>query len=315
VKQLLLALALATLAALATDTQLVAAADVGPALTVAADHVQQAREATSEAERARLIGEALAALAAEPSLASWSWLREPLEVNPPELQRAQDRLSAAAAAVQRHPIPTDAGRARGVLADVLADPRFHQGSWLDLVPGWLLPAALILKGLLDLMWNIARWPVDRLLDLLGELLRSPLMIVLGLLAAVGVVALYRSAVRTALVRQAEIDAPREALPPTAVEALSAAQRAATLGHYREACHYVLLSTLLWIEEHGDARFDPSATNREHLRRAQAASRPAVARALGPLVAAFDRLWYGTGAVTEADYRSLLDLAARVREAA
>jgi hypothetical protein len=41
----------------------------------------------------------------------------------------------------------------------------------------------------------------------------------------------------------------------------------------------------------------------------------VARALGPLVAAFDRLWYGTSAVTESDYRRLLDLAGRVREAA
>jgi hypothetical protein len=217
--------------------------------------------------------------------------------------------------MQPRPTPTDARQARAALRDVLADPRFHPRTWLDFVPAWLLPAVLLVKALLDFLWNIVRWPFDRLLDLLGELLRSPLIIVLGLLATIGLVALSRGAVRAALVHQAEIDLPDESLPPTAAEALSAAQREATLGHYREASHFVLLSTLLWIAEHGDARFDPSATNREHLHRVQAAARPAVARALGPLVAAFDNLWYGTGAVTETDYRRLLDLAGRVREAA
>jgi hypothetical protein len=65
----------------------------------------------------------------------------------------------------------------------------------------------------------------------------------------------------------------------------------------------------------DARFDPAATNREHLRRVQAAARPALATALAPLVQAFDRLWYGAGAVTEAEYRGLLALATQVREVA
>jgi hypothetical protein len=308
-------MALAGLAALAANPRESVAADAGPALAAAADHVREARDAASEGERARLVAEAQAALAAEPTVASWTWLREPLEANPPDLPRAHERLIAAASAVQARAVPVGAGRSRELLEEVLADSRFHQRSWLDMVPGWLLPVVLIVKGLLDLVWNIARWPVDRLLDLLGELLQSPLMLLLGLVAAIGIVALYRSAVRSALVRQAEITLPKEPLPPTAAEALIAAQREATLGHYHEACHFVLLSTLLWIEEHGDARFDPSATNREHLRRAQADARPAVARALSPLVAAFDRLWYGTSAVTESDYRSLLDLAGRVREAA
>jgi hypothetical protein len=321
VKRLFLALTLASLAALAGGTRGAAAAstaDAGAALATAADLVQQARDTGSEAERTRLVGEALAALNAEPGLAAWSWLRQPLEANPPDLRRAHERLTTAAATLQsqgqspRSP-PIDAGRARGLLAEVLADPRFHQQSWLDPVPGWLLPAVLIVKQLLDLVWNMARWPVDRLLDLIGELLDSPLMILLGLAAIIGIIMLYRGAVRSALVRQAEIDLPLGPLPPSAAEALIAAQREATLGRYREACHFVLLSTLLWIEEYGDARFDPSATNREHLRRAQAAAHPTIARALGPLVAAFDRLWYGTGAVTEADYRRLLDLAGRVRE--
>ena len=42
---------------------------------------------------------------------------------------------------------------------------------------------------------------------------------------------------------------------------------------------------------------------------------AVARELAPLVASFDQLWYGTGAVTEKEYRRLLELAMQVREGA
>ena len=49
---------------------------------------------------------------------------------------------------------------------------------------------------------------------------------------------------------------------TALEALNAAQRQAALGRYREACHFVLLSALLAVDERGDSRFDRSATNRE-----------------------------------------------------
>ncbi len=319
--RILAALVLALALAVTGETRITRAADVltadaDQAIATAARLVQQARGSSSEIERSRLVGEALVAVAGDPGLKSWSWLREPLESSPPDLVRAQARLEAAAAALPLRAAPPDSQRARDLLTEVLADRRFHPGNWHDLVPGWLLPAALIMENLLELIWNIVRWPFDRLLDLLGGLLRSrPIMAVLAIAVAIAIVLLYRTAVRAALVRQAEIATPNAALPLTASEALTAAQREATIGHYREASHFVLLSTLLWVEEHESARFDPSATNREHLHRAQAAARPAVARALAPLVAAFDNLWYSTGAVTESDYRSLLDLASRVRETA
>jgi hypothetical protein len=85
-----------------------------------------------------------------------------------------------------------------------------------------------------------------------------------------------------------------------------------VGRYREACHFVLTATLLWLEEHTGANFDPAATNREHL--ARVANQPLVAAALAPVVNYFDRLWYGQESVAETDYRELLGLAARVREA-
>ncbi len=314
-RTLLVALLLALGVALASDIRIAPAADADAALASAAELVRQARATENEAERNRLMADALTALAAEPSLESWAWPREPLQSNPPDLALAQERLEAAAAALPLRATPADAPRARAVLSDVLADGRFHRRTWHDLVPGWLLPAVLILERLLELVWNIVRWPFDRLLDLLGSLLSSPWMVPLGLLAVIGIVLLYRAAVRSTLVRQAEITAPPGLRALTAAEALTAAQREATLGHYRDASHYVLLSTLLWVQEHDAAHFDPSATNREHLRRAQSAARPAVAQALAPLVTAYDHLWYGAGAVTESDYRGLLDLAARVREAA
>jgi hypothetical protein len=291
------------------------AIDPNLAIATAARLTEQARATSDDLERTRLVADALLALDAEPSVGAWSWLREPLQRTPPDLARAQTRLDAAVAVLPLRAVPADPAQARAQLTDVLADRRFQPANWHEIVPGWLLPAVIIVERLFQLIWNIVRWPFDRLLDLLGNLLRSPIMIPLGLAAAIGIVLLYRTAIRAAIVRQAEIALPNEPLPLTAMEALAAAQREATLGRYREASHFLLLSTLLWVQEHEAARFDPSSTNREHLHRAQATAPPAVAQALAPLVAAFDNLWYGTGAVTEADYRSLLDLAARVRETA
>jgi hypothetical protein len=97
------------------------------------------------------------------------------------------------------------------------------------------------------------------------------------------------------------------------EALARAAAQSAAGHYREACHFVLMATLLSIEERGQIRFDPAATNREHLTRL--AALPAVARALDLVVARFDRIWYGQAWVSETDYRDLLSLSRRVAQAA
>ncbi len=288
--------------------------DEREALSRAIGIVEDWRTAPDPADPSIAI-EALAALDSEPTLATWEWLRAPLLERPVNAPAAEQRLRAAAAALEaERSARINPEAARAALDQVLLEPRFHPTTWRDLTPGWLLPVVLLVIALLEWSWNIVRWPVDRLLDLLPHLLTSPLIVVLALAAIVGIVLLYRAGLRAALVRQAEIDAGPDALPPTAVEALAAAQRQAAVGRYREACHFVLLSTLLGIEEHGEARFDPSATNREHLRRANAAG-PAVGRALSPLVAAFDEIWYGGDAVTETNYRGLIELAVHVREAA
>jgi hypothetical protein len=185
------------------------------------------------------------------------------------------------------------------------------------LPSWLQPVARVIDTITRFLWNVIRWPFDRLFDLLQRFAAGPafkpLVVGLGLLTVAGVILLYRRGLRAAIVAQAELAAAPEALPLTAAEAIAAAQAHAAAGRHREACHFIFLSTLLWIEERGRVQFDRAATNREHL--ARLAREPALAAALAPVVARFDHLWYGQDRVTDSDYHDLLDLAGRVRELA
>jgi len=221
-------------------------------------------------------------------------------------------VGAHAQLIQRNP-----AAARAALDDVLALPMFNEQDWISMLPVWLVPVALLIKALVEFIWNVMRWPIDRLLDLLARLVdeavRRPVVLLLAVLAIAGLALLYQRGLRSAIVRQVEIPGSDQPLPPTANEALALAARQAAAGRYREACHFVLLSSLLAIEERGHARFDPSATNREHL--AKLAGWPPLARALERVVGRFDRVWYGQGEVSESDYRDLLNLATSVAEAA
>jgi hypothetical protein len=272
--------------------------------------VQRAAE-TAPPERESAAREALAILESDAELSGNAWLRAPLEERPPNLEAASARLSEAGALVDSPSGRNAPADAHATLVRILNDPPFQTFSWLQALPSWLVPVVLTIGALLELVWRLVRWPFDRLLDLLGLVLGGPAVLVLAIAVVVGVVLLYRWAIRSAIVRQAEVEPPPIESPPTAVEALSLAQRRAGEGRYREACHFVLLSTLLWLEERGRTRFEPSATNREHLNRL--AAEPSLAGALRPIVARFDRLWYGQDAVTDADYQDLLSMARRFRE--
>ncbi len=279
--------------------------------------VEQAKEAP-ETQRAELVGAARQALASQPELAASTWLFDPLDATPPEVEQARDRLAAAVAALEAsREAPVEPGAARATLRQILDGPPFAVWSWLSLVPAFLLPLALIVQHLLDAIWNAMRWPFDRMLELLNQLFEglfyTPAVLVLALLGAAGLVFLYRRGLRSAIVAQAEIEAAPGALPPTAAEALASAEQQAREGHFREACHFVFLSTLLWLDEQGRARFVPAATNREYL--AQIAAQPSVANALAPVVARFDRLWYGQDQVSDVDYHDLLAAASRLRQVA
>lgn len=290
--------------------------DAQAALARVSSLVEAAGQAP-EADRAALIAQALAALDGTPALAGNAWLREALAASPPDLARARGRFAAANDAAQSVRPARDPVAALAALDDVLGDPIFQERDWLALLPAWLLPAAIFVEIVLDALWNAVRWPVDRLLDLLTRIisgvLGGPIVIALGVLLIGGLILLYQRGLRSAIVRQAEVARSDMPIPPSASEALGLAGRHAAVGEYREACHFVLLSTLLAIEERGHARFDPAATNREHL--ARLAGWPPLARSLDRVVGRFDRIWYGQDAVTEADYRDLLSLADGVAKAA
>ncbi|HZT07034.1 MAG TPA: DUF4129 domain-containing protein [Chloroflexota bacterium] len=289
-------------------------ADGDAAVRTAASLVHEARTAEGD-DPTRLANRAVDALESDPATRGWQWLSEPLRETPADLQRAAARLDAAQAIGAGGTSSPDSADVQSLLASVFADPRFHRTDAAVSLPGWLLPAVLLVERLLGLAWNVARWPFDRLLDLLEAVLSGPLVVALWLVLAVALASLYRFGIRAVLVRQAEALASTGNAKLTDAQALVSAHECATEGRYRDACHFLLLSALLFVEEHERVRFDPSATNREHLRHARSAVRPAIARALGPLVNGFDSLWYGAAEVTETDYHDLLMLTGALREAA
>jgi hypothetical protein len=312
-----LALAAALLAGIALFAPASASPSADSRSVLSATQELLERASREPPQRDQLVQSARAALEAEPELAQNEWLREPLQASPANLEEARARLAAAQAALDLATIsPREPAAARASLDHILSNPPIKGWSWLSLVPDWLLPLLLFLEPVATFIWNVVRWPFDRFLELIGGLLEmivnSAAIVAIGVAIALALVLLLRRGLRAAIVAQSELTELSAPLPPTSGEAVAIAQRHAQEGRFREACHYVFLSTLLWIEERGQAEFQPAATNREYL--AQIASQPLVARALRPVVSRFDRVWYGQDQVTEADYRDLLVLADELRAA-
>ncbi len=92
---------------------------------------------------------------------------------------------------------------------------------------------------------------------------------------------------------------------TAAQARTAAAAAAGTGDFRRAVRYRYLATLLTLDESGRMRFDPALTDGEYLRQAPAALRDP----LRPLVAGFQRFWYGGYPAGAGDYQAYQTLAA------
>ena len=278
--------------------------------------------ASTAGDRDALVAEALRDLTDSPAFDDQDWLEEPLRAQPPDLDLAKARLAREVEATTSTPagfVPSPDPHT--ALERVLADSRFHPRTWQDDIPVVLLPIVLVATAIVSILWSIIRWPFDRLFDLLAAFVNSrafgPMMALGAIAVVIAVVVLYRRGLRAILVRQAELGSHGETLPQTSADALDAAGREQSLGRYREACHFVLFATLLWIEEKGIARFDRSATNREHLDQlARVATSPdrRLIRALEPVIVRFDRVWYGQSFATADDYRDLLALSGRVRDA-
>lgn len=242
-------------------------------------------------------------------------LLEPLQQSPPDIELARGRLRLALG-VSAPVDPSLAGSRSVMLDEIMGVPPFATRELKSAAPGWLIPVIVVLEWLLQHIVNIVRWPFDRLGDLISLFVDGPGFLpsvtALALAGIVALILLYRRGLRAALVAEAAIAAETRELPPTSEEAIARAQRLASSGDYREATHYLLLSTLLRIEERGYMRFDRAATNREHLE--QIHSQAGIASVLRPLVDRFDRLWYGQREVSAPEFHELEQLTLRAREA-
>lgn len=89
------------------------------------------------------------------------------------------------------------------------------------------------------------------------------------------------------------------VPVTSVQARERAAASETTRDYRAAMRYLYLSSLLRLDERGIIVYDPTLTNREHIR--QVSGRPQVANSLRPVVNTFDRVWYGFAPLDQAQY--------------
>jgi hypothetical protein len=98
------------------------------------------------------------------------------------------------------------------------------------------------------------------------------------------------------------------LPETAAEARQQAHSLAQEGNYRQAVRQLYLSALLHLDEQRLLRFERDQTNREVL--AQVAPNTPVRSHLAPVMATFDRVWYGIrepDQETFDDYRQEIDM--------
>lgn len=160
------------------------------------------------------------------------------------------------------------------LRDVLNDPRFQYDPQPEPEPS--LP-------------DIAPPSAD-----IGQLI----LIIAVVIVAVAVVVYL---MRTMQVQPRTLDTPDdEEDPRTSADAQSMANARESERDYRNAIRYLFLALLLSLDERGLIHYDPTLTNREHLRQIRENTR--LADLLRPVVTTFDDVWYGFIPIDETGYR-------------
>lgn len=219
----------------------------------------------------------------EAPLASATWLTL-LDEQPTE---AAESLRAAAEALRAPPtdLPADA-RAR--LEAVLARPEFQeaQPSLWERFLMWLED------------WLFRNLPNLDNAEGLRQLLTWTLVIVSSLVVAWVLFSFLRGLRRSVLDSEEELTGLGD-IPLHASEAQQRASEAAQAGDLREAMRLLYLAALLHLDEVGLIRFDRALTNREVL--SSVAHNPSLQGLLAPVVAQFDRVWYGHAPFEQADF--------------
>ena len=133
---------------------------------------------------------------------------------------------------------------------------------------------------------------------------SPLgwtLLAVGILLVLGIVVYAFRGVRRSMVAEAQARAEAAAEETlTTTEALDRAQADARAGNYRGAARHLYLSSLLWLADRGLLRYDRSRTNREYLRELEDTP---IHDDLVPVVATFERVWYGYGSLDAEGFKA------------
>jgi hypothetical protein len=130
----------------------------------------------------------------------------------------------------------------------------------------------------------------------------PSQLVLIALGMIAVVLVLSYVARSINVQSAELRAGSADEDPTSfAEARERAENYEAVQNYRAAIRYLYLSSLLLLDEHNLIRYDPSLTNREHLR--QIAAKPQLFDALRQVINTFEDVWYGFQPVDDALYQA------------
>ncbi|MBI5652246.1 MAG: DUF4129 domain-containing protein [Chloroflexi bacterium] len=220
--------------------------------------------------------------------------------NPQDTTRIENviaRLRALETALA-HPPTAASASDRAILRDILNRPPFAQA---------------IENPFEQFLNQIAEW-LDRLLSGIarGIFESRDAVVILGLIVMIAAVAYFLRNLLINLTPEAALPtvAPDD-LPRTSRAARAHAQEFANQGDYRAATRQLYLATLLLLDERDLLRYDRALTNREYLRAVQRT--PRLADALAPVIATFDRTWYGFEKMDRAEYVAYQHQVEMVRE--
>ena len=196
------------------------------------------------------------------------------------------------------------------LREILARPEYQ----VDQSRSWW-------EQLLAPVWDLVIYLIARLIQTVIETASGRegwygliVLAVSGLLVAAAVVYLVR-AVRLSVTRETRVRSTDLAERRERSERLwQTAQQLAAAGQFAEAVRVVYLSALYALDERALLHVESSQTNREHARRLNQLH-PEVAQTFSDVVERYDRVRYGSVAVTDTTFGELSALVARARTSA
>ncbi len=238
----------------------------------------------------------------------WKWMRDALDTaakaKPADrataMKVAETRLEELTQEIGASPGGGDFAKQRGLANSILARPEFHgttePSAWDRFMARFWRGVGHLLDGVTAL-GNAAPW----MSTVLGWAL------FLGAAALLGFFVLRAFSRQRLRVALAEGAAHATAWDRESTDWARLADARAAEGDWREAVHGLYWAAIVHLEAKRSWRHNPSRTPREYVRLLKAGSPQQ--RALGGLTKIFERVWYGFGEASDAEYgraRSMYD---------